>query len=605
MSTIRLVESTPLPEATVGSSKGRRFRARLIEGDIWGSSGYYSREVLERDGPTTWPQGTPVYLDHPSESEERDRPERSVRDLAGKTTSTPAYETDGLYSDVEIYPHVAPVVEAMADDIGLSIRAAAEVDEGEAAGRRGTIVNRLIEGLSVDLVTRTGAGGKLVALLESARKRLEEAVSDTAWSEFSASDYDAAQWRRACLIDTGEGDEDSKARYRLPVREPDGTVNRNGCHAAASVLAGGRGGVAVGADVKKAAAKKLVGLYRSQLEEDPPESLLKAAGMATSESATSGGSSAFGSHLTAAGGAEGVTVTVNGHTTTGATITFDPPLSIEARRAAVRRIFWEASANDTERALQDAVSAAYSDTENDTYAWMRDYDPDKTLVYFEVSVGGKTTIYQQTYTAGEDGTYELTGDRTEVTIHTQYVPVDPAGQSTTTEESEEDPMTTPVEEARLRQLEEDAGRVQTLESERDTAREKLTDAERDRDTARDELTQVKRELAVEKARVAARDLAVKRVREANSELPPAAAEKVITEALRDIPLGEDERLDTEKFSTRVDEARKAEETYLTSIVESGAGRVRGLGDTGSTQEITEADNAKLIAETFGRKIEVA
>lgn len=148
---------------------GHRYRARLIEGDRWGSSGYYDRDVLERDGPNVWPEGTPVYLDHPSVSEQMERPERSVRDLAGKITSTPAYDNDGLYAEVEFYPHTAPVIEALWADVGMSIRAAGTTESGERQGRRGPVITSLSEGLSVDVVTRAGAGGKLVAMLESAR----------------------------------------------------------------------------------------------------------------------------------------------------------------------------------------------------------------------------------------------------------------------------------------------------------------------------------------------------------------------------------------------------------------------------------------------------
>jgi len=112
-----------------------------------------------------------------------------------------------------------------------------------------------------------------------------ETVSDTAWSEFTAADYDIDQWKRACLIDTGEGEEDSKDRYKVPVREPDGTLNRNGCHAAA----GAHGISAVkGIDdaTREKAAKALVKLYQDELDEDPPESLLKLAGMDDSANAS-------------------------------------------------------------------------------------------------------------------------------------------------------------------------------------------------------------------------------------------------------------------------------------------------------------------------------
>ena len=113
----------------------------------------------------------------------------------------------------------------------------------------------------------------------------QRAVSDRPWSSFTQADYSPQQWARACLLDTGQGDVDSKDRYKLPVREPDGAYNRGGIHAAA----GGHGvGAVTGVspEKKQAAARSLVGLYRSQLKEDPPPSLLELAGMSTSSSRT-------------------------------------------------------------------------------------------------------------------------------------------------------------------------------------------------------------------------------------------------------------------------------------------------------------------------------
>ena len=57
--------------------------------------------------------------------------------------------------------------------------------------------------------------------------------TDAAW-DGSASRFTIEQWRRSCLIDTGQGDPSSKQRYKLPVREPDGTYNRNGIRNALS-----------------------------------------------------------------------------------------------------------------------------------------------------------------------------------------------------------------------------------------------------------------------------------------------------------------------------------------------------------------------------------
>jgi hypothetical protein len=183
----------PTPSGT-GATGRRRYRALLIEGNVWGqgSGVYYPEQVLERDGPKVWPVGTQMFLDHPTLSEAEDRPERSVRDLAGKIATQPVYDrtaqVPGLYADVDVFPHYAPVIESMADDIGLSIRAGGRVEQGQAAGRIGPIVTSLDEGRSVDFVTKAGAGGKLVSLLESARnlaltQPLQEAAGIATWLE--------------------------------------------------------------------------------------------------------------------------------------------------------------------------------------------------------------------------------------------------------------------------------------------------------------------------------------------------------------------------------------------------------------------------------------
>lgn len=168
-----LTERVPLAEAAGGQKpKGRRFRARIIQGDIQGSSGFYPAEMLKRDAGV-FREGLPVFLDHPGATESYDRPERSVRDLAGRLATAATYESDGLYADIEVYEHWAPVIEAMAGDIGMSIRAAGTVEASTQDDIRGPMVTSLTEAASVDFVTAAGAGGKIVALLESARSESE------------------------------------------------------------------------------------------------------------------------------------------------------------------------------------------------------------------------------------------------------------------------------------------------------------------------------------------------------------------------------------------------------------------------------------------------
>ena len=60
---------------------------------------------------------------------------------------------------------------------------------------------------------------------------------------------------------------------KLPVKTPDGALNRNGVHAAAAALAGARGGLKGVSDDQRKKAGNALKRYYSQLDEDPPESL--------------------------------------------------------------------------------------------------------------------------------------------------------------------------------------------------------------------------------------------------------------------------------------------------------------------------------------------
>ena len=116
------------------------------------------------------------------------------------------------------------------------------------------------------------------AHLDADEEYAEDSISTKPWGDFSAADYDDEQWFKATIMHLN-GDSRTKGDNKLPVREPSGTLNKNGIHAAASALAGGRGGVDAPAEAKKAAAKTIVGLY-SKLKEDPPDSIKSLAGSA-------------------------------------------------------------------------------------------------------------------------------------------------------------------------------------------------------------------------------------------------------------------------------------------------------------------------------------
>lgn len=166
MSNTVLNESAALAPAVAAEPKGI-WRSKIIAADVQGSSGYYPGDVLRRDGSKAFPAGTHVYFDHPTDTEERERPERSVRDLAGYLTDDAAFEDgldgSGLYARIQFLPHVKEHIRSIAEHVGLSIRAAGEIAE-TATGR---VVKSIQHGLSVDVVTRAGAGGRLIYMAES------------------------------------------------------------------------------------------------------------------------------------------------------------------------------------------------------------------------------------------------------------------------------------------------------------------------------------------------------------------------------------------------------------------------------------------------------
>ena len=145
----------------------------------WGSSGYYPPEVLERDGPQVFTAGTKMFWDHATESEERERPEGSLDDLAGELITNAQWnehgrEGPGLYADAKVFGRFKDAVNELAPHIGVSIRALGKAEKGEVEGRKGPIIKEISAARSVDFVTIPGAGGKVVQLFEAYRDAVPE-----------------------------------------------------------------------------------------------------------------------------------------------------------------------------------------------------------------------------------------------------------------------------------------------------------------------------------------------------------------------------------------------------------------------------------------------
>ena len=162
--TWRLIES-PTPA-------GKRYKARLIDAGE-GSSAYYTPEVLQQAATDRiFAKGTRIHLDHPRRSDDRELPERSVKDWCGVLDEDAAYNetAQALEAPIRIFSPYQQMIAEMWDQIGMSIRAWADTEPTPTGKPK---ITRFTEAGSVDFVTQAGRGGRLLQVLES---RMDEAT---------------------------------------------------------------------------------------------------------------------------------------------------------------------------------------------------------------------------------------------------------------------------------------------------------------------------------------------------------------------------------------------------------------------------------------------
>jgi hypothetical protein len=181
--------ATIVREATkTGALTGARTEITLITPG-WGSSGYYSAEVLEQAAKDrVFPASTQQHIDH-----DKDGGVGSVGTLAAALAEDARWDPDWLDPDTgvkgrlvaenRVFSHKREMLAEMKDVIGTSIAAPAEITEGEAEGRRGRIIERLLPSPTnrVDYVTVAGRGGRISEVLES--YKVEEARNVGMWLE--------------------------------------------------------------------------------------------------------------------------------------------------------------------------------------------------------------------------------------------------------------------------------------------------------------------------------------------------------------------------------------------------------------------------------------
>ena len=175
----------------LGRVEGKTVWFSRLVGTGLGSSSFHSEEALKNSGPAAFPKGTHIHMDHQTDSERWERPEKSVKTIIGVIASEPTYhyagetvvvddesidiDMDGLYAKTEYLDEWAPFVEQVSDHVGLSISFSATLkDEEHASGL--PIIEAYIPTPtnSVDLVTRPGAKGKVLRALESFHATMEQ-----------------------------------------------------------------------------------------------------------------------------------------------------------------------------------------------------------------------------------------------------------------------------------------------------------------------------------------------------------------------------------------------------------------------------------------------
>ena len=158
-----------------GELTGTRSTITLITPG-WGSSGYYSAEVLAKAAEDkVFPAGTQMHIDHSKEDGVG-----SVGTLAAVLEVDARWEpnwkdpktgTKGrLAAENKVFSDWSVKLMERKDTIGVSIASAAEMSLGEAEGRQGRIIEALLPSPlnRVDYVTVAGRGGHISEVLESA-----------------------------------------------------------------------------------------------------------------------------------------------------------------------------------------------------------------------------------------------------------------------------------------------------------------------------------------------------------------------------------------------------------------------------------------------------
>uniref|UniRef100_A0A6M3MEB9 Uncharacterized protein n=2 Tax=viral metagenome TaxID=1070528 RepID=A0A6M3MEB9_9ZZZZ len=159
-----LSDYVSLSEATV---TGKGIATVVVIKPGLNSSGerYYPPEVLARDFSLF--EGVKMYADHPTSEEEKERPERSIKDWVATLKNVHVDKTGQIIGEaVVVEPWMQAKLAALRDknmlqEMGISINAVGTASKGEIEGAKTNVIERIVRVRSVDFVTEPGAGGEV------------------------------------------------------------------------------------------------------------------------------------------------------------------------------------------------------------------------------------------------------------------------------------------------------------------------------------------------------------------------------------------------------------------------------------------------------------
>lgn len=167
---------TKVSEAAPGASAYKIEGEAFAEGLTVGRDKWYTRKAVEAAAAEKAFDGVPMFLNHATEREEYERPERDIRDMVAKVVRTWAQEADGkMRLMFEALIHGSPVCPAgtlrewfhglMAAGVTpeVSQHSWIEGQSAEVEGYPVFVVERIAKAESIDFVTFGNAGGIITA----------------------------------------------------------------------------------------------------------------------------------------------------------------------------------------------------------------------------------------------------------------------------------------------------------------------------------------------------------------------------------------------------------------------------------------------------------